>query len=66
MKAVALILVVVAFIAGCAGLESPSSSASSSASPSVSSDDRPDLRYTSQKACESAGRLWNIGSGVCM
>ena len=37
MKAVAIALVLLGFIAGCAGQQSPSPSASS---------DRPDLRYT--------------------
>ena len=54
MKAVALILVVVAFIAGCAGVDSSASA------------DRPDLAYKSASACEQAGRQWNGTSGVCM
>ena len=57
MKAVAIALVLLGFIAGCARQQSPSPSASS---------DRPDLRYTSKSACEGAGRQWNGTSGICM
>ena len=57
MKAVAIALVLLGFIAGCAGQQSPPPSASS---------DRPDLRYTSKSACEGASRTWNGTSGICM
>jgi len=57
MKAVAIALVVVGFIAGCAGLQSPPPSASS---------DRPDLLHRSASACEQAGRQWIGTSNVCL
>ena len=57
MKAVAIALVLLGFIAGCAGQQSPSPSASS---------DRPDLHHKSKSACEGAGRQWNGTSSVCM
>ena len=57
MKAVAIALVLLGFIAGCAGQQSPSPSGSS---------DRPDLRHTSKSACEGAGRQWNGTSSICM
>ena len=57
MKTVAVALMLLGFIAGCATQQSPS--------PSASPEDRPDLRYTSKSECEKAGRLWNATSGVC-
>lgn len=56
MKTVAVALVVLGLIAGCAHSQSQAPSAS---------PDRPET-YTSQKACEAAGRTWNGTSGVCM
>jgi len=57
MKAVAIALVVVGFIAGCAGQMSSAPTASS---------DRPDLLHKSAMACEQAGRQWNGTSNLCM
>jgi hypothetical protein len=59
MKTVAIALVLLGFIAGCAHQQSPSPSASALA-------DRPDLRHTSKSACEGAGHQWIATSGVCL
>jgi len=55
MKAVPIALGLVAFIAGCAGQQSPRASS-----------DRPDLLHKSAIACEQAGRQWNGTSSTCM
>jgi hypothetical protein len=56
MKAVAIVLVLLGFVAGCARHQYSSPSAS---------PDRPES-YTSKRACEEAGRTWNGTSGECM
>jgi hypothetical protein len=61
MKAGAIALVLLGFIAGCARLESMQSP-----SPSASATDRPDLVYKSASECEKAGRYWIGTSGVCL
>lgn len=58
MKALAVALVLLGFLAGCARQQSPS--------PSASPADRPDLSYKTKSECEKAGRLWNATSGVCL
>jgi PBP1b-binding outer membrane lipoprotein LpoB len=58
MKAVAIVLVLLGFIAGCAQQQAPS--------PSAAPADRPDLRHASPSECEKAGRTWNHTAGVCM
>jgi hypothetical protein len=63
MRAVAIALIFLGFIAGCARLQSMQSSVPPS--PSASSD-RPDLLHRSASACEQAGRQWNGTSGICM
>jgi hypothetical protein len=57
MKAIAVALVLLGFIAGCA--RTPSSS------PSASPTERPDLAYKTKAECEKAGRTWSTG-GVCV
>jgi hypothetical protein len=68
MKAVAIALVLLGFIAGCARLQSmhQSMQASMPPAPRASATDRPDLVYPSPSDCEKAGRTWNGTSGVCM
>jgi hypothetical protein len=61
MKAVAIALLLMGFIAGCASLQSMQSSP-----PSAAPADRPDLLHKSASACEGAGRQWNGTSGICM
>ena len=61
MKAIALTLILLGLVAGCARIQ-PMQSQSPSASPT----DRPDLVYKSPGDCEKAGRLWNGTSGVCL
>jgi hypothetical protein len=51
MRVVALALVLLGFVGGCATQQSPSSGGA---------------QYTSQDACERAGRTWNGTSSVCM
>jgi hypothetical protein len=51
MKTIAVALVLLGFVAGCA----PSTQSSTSSTPP---DDRPDLRYKTQSDCENAGRTW--------
>jgi hypothetical protein len=58
LKAIAVALVLLGFVAGCARQQSPS--------PSASTADRPDIQHKSPSACESAGRTWNHTAGVCM
>lgn len=58
MKAIAVALLLVGFVAGCAHQQSPS--------PSASPADRPDLRYTTKADCEKAGHTWIGTSGVCL
>ena len=55
MKTVAIALVIVGFLAGCASQSHDSSYPG--ASP---------RSYTTKSECESAGRTWNGISGVCM
>jgi len=62
MKTIAVAILLFGFIAGCASQQAPPPSAY----PSASATDRPDLRYTSPKECEKAGRTWNATSGTCM
>jgi len=57
MKAIAVALVLLGFIAGCARMQS--------ASPSASPTERPDLAYKTKAECEKAGRTWSTG-GVCV
>jgi len=57
MKTVAIALMLLGFIAGCASQQSPS--------PSAATEDRPDLVYKTKSDCEKAGRLWNGTSSVC-
>jgi hypothetical protein len=67
MKAVAIALVLMGFVTGCARLESMHQSMQSSlpkAAPAPA--DRPDLVHKSASACEQEGRQWNGTSGVCM
>jgi hypothetical protein len=52
MKAIAVALVLLGFVVGCAGMQSTQSSTSSAP------DDRPDLRYKTQSDCEKAGHTW--------
>jgi len=61
MKAIAVALVLLGFVAGCAGMQSTESS-TSSAPP----DDRPDLRYKTKSDCENAGRTWKQYERVCL
>jgi hypothetical protein len=61
MKAAAIVLILLGFIAGCARLPVMQSS-----SPSASPTDRPDLAYKSPGDCEKAGRSWIGTSGVCL
>ena len=58
MKAIAVALLLIGFVAGCAHQQSPS--------PSASPTDRPDLAYTTKAECEKAGRSWSDTSGVCL
>jgi hypothetical protein len=58
MKAIAIALVLLGFVAGCARQQSPS--------PSASPADRPDIHHKSPSECEKAGRMWNHTAGVCM
>jgi hypothetical protein len=51
MRVVALALVLLGLVGGCASQQSPSSGAS---------------QYTSQETCERAGRTWNGTSSVCL
>jgi len=57
MKAIAVALVLLGFIAGCARMQS--------SSPSASPTERPDLAYKTKAECEKAGRTWSTG-GVCV
>jgi len=56
MKTVTLALIVFGLLAGCSQTKSQAPSAS---------PDQPHL-YTTQKACEAAGRTWNGTAGTCM
>jgi len=59
MKVVALALVLLSLVGGCASQQSSSGGASQSPSAGAS-------QYTSQETCERAGRTWNGTSSVCM
>jgi len=52
MKVVALALVLLGLVGGCASQQSAPSAGGS--------------QYTSQETCERAGRTWNGTSSVCM
>lgn len=58
MKAAAIVLILLGFVAGCARQQSQS--------PSASAVDRPDLVHKSASACAQAGRQWIATSGVCL
>jgi len=58
MKLIAIAILLVGLVAGCAHQQS--------SPPSASPSERPDLRYSTPSACESAGRTWNHTAGVCM
>jgi len=59
---VAIALVLLGFIAGCARLQE----SMPKSSPSASATDRPDLVLKSPSDCEKAGRSWIGTSGVCL
>jgi hypothetical protein len=63
MRMVAIALVLLGFVAGCARLQE---SMPKGPSPSASATDRPDLVYKSPSDCEKAGRSWIGTSGVCL
>jgi hypothetical protein len=56
MKAIAVALLLIGFVAGCAHQQP---------SPSASPTDRPDLVYKTKAECEKAGRSWST-AGVCL
>lgn len=58
MRVVAVALVLLGLVGGCASQQSPSSGASQPSSGGS--------QYTSQDTCERAGRTWNGTSSVCM
>jgi hypothetical protein len=63
MRPVAIALILLGSIAGCARVQSMQSSMPSAAPAPA---DRPDLVHKSASACEGAGRQWIGTSGVCL
>jgi hypothetical protein len=63
MRIVAIVLVLLGFVVGCARLQAAMPKGSA---PTASATDRPDLVYKSPGDCEKAGRSWIGTSGVCL